>query len=117
VPLGFSVYSGDDLSAVELMLLGAKGNISVTANVVPSQMAELCKFAMSDQSEHARSIQQQLLSLHNALFIEANPIPVKWALARMGSIPKGIRLPLTPLAAVNRELLEKAMVSLSLLSD
>lgn len=117
IPSGFSVYSGDDLTAVELMLLGAKGNISVTANVVPKFMAELCRTAMSGQDEQARNIQQQLLSLHNALFIEANPIPVKWALARMGLIPDGIRLPLTPLAHVNRQPLEKAMASLSLLSD
>ncbi|MGH1439674.1 MAG: 4-hydroxy-tetrahydrodipicolinate synthase [Cellvibrionaceae bacterium] len=116
VPAGFSVFSGDDLTAVELMLLGGKGNISVTANVVPKQMADLCRSAIAGQPQEARAIQEQLLPLHNALFIESNPIPVKWAVAKMGLMPDGIRLPLTPLTDVNSEPLEKAMASLSLLS-
>lgn len=116
VPAEFSVFSGDDLTAVELMLLGGKGNISVTANVVPKKMADLCRSAIAGQTQEARAIQEQLSSLHNALFIESNPIPVKWAVAKMGLMPDGIRLPLTPLTDVNSEPLEKAMASLSLLS-
>jgi len=115
-PSDFSVFSGDDLTAVELMLLGGKGNISVTANVVPRLMSDLCRYAIDADDQKARAIQQQLLPLHNALFIEANPIPVKWAVSKMGFMPDGIRLPLTRLTDVNSEPLEKAMASLSLLS-
>ncbi len=114
VPEGFSVFSGDDFTAPELMLVGAKGNISVTANVVPKAMSTLCCLAMSSQSDAARDLQQSLQPLHDALFVESNPIPVKWAVAKMGLMPEGIRLPLTPLSEVYREPLAKVMVSLSL---
>ncbi len=99
VPQDFLVYSGDDATAYELMLLGGKGNISVTANVAPAAMAKLCQLAMAGQAEAARELNEQLMPLHTELFAEANPIPVKWALQQMGLIQQGIRLPLTWLAA------------------
>lgn len=122
VPSGFRVYSGDDPTAVELMLLGAQGNISVTANVAPRAMSQLCTLAIAgqgddEQARAAQSLQASLMPLHNALFTESNPIPVKWALARLGRMPSGIRLPLTPLSPENTGVLEDAMASLSLLSD
>jgi 4-hydroxy-tetrahydrodipicolinate synthase len=95
VDSGFLVYSGDDATAVELMLMGGKGNISVTANVAPRGMSELCAAAMSGDAQTARAIHERLMPLHKTLFIESNPIPVKWALHEMGLIPDGIRLPLT----------------------
>ncbi len=99
MPAGFSIYSGDDASAIALMLMGGHGNISVTANVAPRAMSNLCKAALNGDVKTARAIHMQLLSLHRNLFVEANPIPVKWALNQLGKIPAGIRLPLTPLAA------------------
>lgn len=98
LPSEFAVYSGDDATAVELMLMGGKGNISVTANLVPRQMAELCRFAMNGQRAAAAEVNQPLIALHDALFCESNPIPVKWALQQMGLIQEGIRLPLTTLS-------------------
>ncbi|MGB5606457.1 MAG: 4-hydroxy-tetrahydrodipicolinate synthase [Gammaproteobacteria bacterium] len=92
------VYSGDDATAMELMLLGGKGNISVTANVAPAAMHDLCMAAISGDRHTAETINARLESLHAALFVESNPIPVKWALYEMGLIPPGIRLPMTPLA-------------------
>ena len=94
-----AVYSGDDATAVELILLGGKGNISVTANVAPLQMHEMCAAALRGDEATARRLNEALMPLHKALFIEANPIPVKWALLEMGLIADGIRLPLTPLSA------------------
>ena len=94
-----AVFSGDDLTACELMLNGAKGTISVTANVAPEKMAAMCNAATSGQAEDATSIDKSLVGLHNNLFLEANPIPVKWALAEMDRIPRGIRLPLTQLSS------------------
>ncbi|MDQ2078309.1 4-hydroxy-tetrahydrodipicolinate synthase [Marinimicrobium sp. ABcell2] len=94
----FIVISGDDATAVELMLLGGQGDISVTANVVPSTMARMCELAIAKNAEAARALNEELMPLHRAMFLEANPIPVKWALAQMGLIPAGIRLPMTPLA-------------------
>lgn len=91
----FLVYSGDDATAYELMLAGGKGNISVTANVAPRQMSELCRMAMAGKADEARALNDQLMPLHQKLFLEANPIPVKWALHEMGMIDTGIRLPLT----------------------
>lgn len=91
----FLVYSGDDATAYELMLAGGKGNISVTANVAPRQMSELCRLAMAGKADEARALNDQLMPLHQKLFLEANPIPVKWALHEMGMIDTGIRLPLT----------------------
>ncbi len=109
VPADFLVYSGDDATAVELMLMGGKGNISVTANVAPRAMADLCSAAMAGQAEAARAINDRLMPLHKALFIESNPIPVKWALHEMGLIPDGIRLPLTWLSPRCHEPLRQAL--------
>ncbi len=98
-PAHFAIYSGDDLTAIALMLLGGHGNISVTANVAPRAMSALCKAALAADAKAAREIHLKLLSLHKNLFIESNPIPVKWALQQLGRIQGGIRLPLTPLDA------------------
>lgn len=111
----FSVFSGDDLTAAMLMLMGGKGNISVTANIAPRLMHELSVAAMSDDVVKTRAIQYQLLAVHKAMFTEANPIPVKWALHEMGKITAGIRLPLTPLSASFREPLKTAMKQAGLL--
>lgn len=96
-PKEFAIYSGDDGTAVELMLLGGDGNISVTANVAPAEMGELCRLAIAGEADAARAIQEQLTPVHNAMFVEANPIPVKWSMAEMGLMGLGIRLPLTVL--------------------
>ena len=103
------LYSGDDGSAMEFMLLGGKGDISVTANVAPRAMHEMCAAARTGDREAAGSINRRLESLHKALFLEANPIPVKWALHEMGMISEGIRLPMTPLSEQYREPLREAM--------
>jgi 4-hydroxy-tetrahydrodipicolinate synthase len=105
----FSVFSGDDLTAAMLMLMGGKGNISVTANVAPRLMHELCVAAMSDDVKRTREIQYKLLAVHKSMFTEANPIPVKWALFEMGKITAGIRLPLTPLSTSLRDSLKAAL--------
>jgi 4-hydroxy-tetrahydrodipicolinate synthase len=105
----FLVYSGDDATAVELILLGGKGNISVTANVAPRAVSDLCAAAMRGEAAAARAINDHLMPLHKALFIESNPIPVKWALHEMGLIPEGIRLPLTWLSTGCHEPLRQAM--------
>lgn len=109
VPDNFAVYSGDDLTAIALMLLGGKGNISVTANCAPRAMRQLCDAAMQGQVETAWALQKKLLPLHKALFLEANPIPVKWALAQMKKIPSGIRLPLLPLSTPTQTALHAAL--------
>lgn len=96
-PEGFKIFSGDDPTAIALMLLGGHGNISVTANVAPRQMSELCRAVLEGDAKTARAIHLKLLSLHKNLFIESNPIPVKWALQELGRMEGGIRLPLTPL--------------------
>lgn len=98
VPSGFGVYSGDDPTAVALMLCGGHGNISVTANVAPRQMRDLCKAALAQDVAAAMTIQKRLLPLHKALFAEANPIPVKWAMHRLGLIGPTLRLPMTPMS-------------------
>ncbi len=105
----FLVYSGDDATAVELMLMGGKGNISVTANVAPRAMAELCAAAMRGDAATARAVNERLMPLHKNLFIESNPIPVKWALHEMGLMQDGIRLPLTWLSPRCHEPLRQAM--------
>lgn len=105
----FLVYSGDDPTAVELMLMGGKGNISVTANVAPRAMSDLCVAAMAGEADTARAINERLMPLHKALFLESNPIPVKWALHEMGLIPEGIRLPLTWLSAPYQAPLRQAL--------
>ena len=112
----FLVYSGDDATAVELILLGGKGNISVTANVAPRAVSDLCAAAMRGEAAAARAINEQLMPLHKALFIESNPIPVKWALHEMGLIPEGIRLPLTWLSQNCHEPLRQAMRQSGLLA-
>ena len=98
-PRNFSVYSGEDVSTLALMLLGAHGTISVTANIAPRLMHEMCDAALKGDRARAIEINNRLLGLHNNLFLESNPIPVKWALHRMGRIESGIRLPLTPFSA------------------
>ncbi len=108
-PKGFSIYSGDDPTAFGLMLLGGHGNISVTANVAPRGMAELCKAAMAQDAKRAVELHMQLLPLHKQLFIEPNPIPVKWALARMGKVGGTLRLPLTPLSDSAQPVVEAAL--------
>lgn len=97
-PASFAIISGDDATAVELILLGGKGDISVTANVVPNQIAYMCELALAGKAEEARAINQRLLPLHDAMFVESNPIPVKWAVEQLGLIQSGIRLPLTRLS-------------------
>jgi 4-hydroxy-tetrahydrodipicolinate synthase len=109
VPDDFLVYSGDDATAVELILLGGKGNISVTANVAPRAMSQMCAAAMAGDAAKAREIHETLMPLNKTLFIESNPIPVKWALHEMGLMPDGIRLPLTWLSAACHEPLRQAM--------
>jgi len=97
-PKGFVIISGDDATAVELILLGGKGDISVTANVAPRDIATMCELALVGKAQEARAINQRLLALHDAMFVESNPIPVKWAVEQLGLIQSGIRLPLTRLS-------------------
>lgn len=108
-PKNFSIYSGDDASALALMLLGGKGVISVTANVAPKLMHEMCEAALSGQVNIARDINAKLFALHQKLFVEANPIPVKWVLEQMGLISTGIRLPLVNLSNSYHVVLRDAM--------
>ncbi|MEJ5210152.1 MAG: 4-hydroxy-tetrahydrodipicolinate synthase [Burkholderiales bacterium] len=110
-PEGFAVYSGDDASALALMLLGGHGVISVTANVAPRLMHDMCEAAFQGRLEEARAINARLFPLHDKLFVEANPIPVKWCVAQMGLIRPGIRLPLTPLSPAHHDALRAAMRS------
>lgn len=105
----FLVYSGDDETAVELMLMGGKGDISVTANVAPAEVSRLCTLAMAGKAEEARALNSKLMPAHKNLFLEANPIPVKWALREMGKIGAGIRLPLTPLSEKYHSVLREAL--------
>jgi len=108
-PKGFSVYSGDDPTAVALMLCGGQGNVSVTANVAPRLMHELCMAAIQGDLKKAMQIQFQLMPLHKHLFVEANPIPVKWAMSRLGLCGPTLRLPLTPLASSFETTVEAAL--------
>jgi 4-hydroxy-tetrahydrodipicolinate synthase len=108
-PKDFAIYSGDDASTLALMLLGAHGTISVTANVAPRLMHEMCAAALNGELEKARAINFRLLALHRHLFVEANPIPVKWAVARLGKIKNALRLPMTPLSANLHGIVEEAM--------
>jgi len=105
----FDIYSGDDETGMEFLLLGGNGVISVTNNVVPDVMAEMCEAALSGNREKASEINRPLSGLHSKLFVEANPIPVKWVLSEMGKIPAGIRLPLTPLSEQYHDTLRAAM--------
>jgi 4-hydroxy-tetrahydrodipicolinate synthase len=115
VPKSFAVFSGDDPTAVALMLCGGAGNISVTANVAPRLMHELCEAAMRGDIASAMKIQFQLMPVHKHLFVEANPIPVKWAMARMGLAGGALRLPLTELSEGQRPVVEAALKSSGLL--
>jgi 4-hydroxy-tetrahydrodipicolinate synthase len=108
-PAGFAVYSGDDASGFAFMLLGGEGVISVTANVAPRLMRELCDAAFAGNLALGRELNDRLLPLHGKLFVEANPIPVKWALAELGRMGRGLRLPLTELSAVHHETLRDAL--------
>ena len=115
LPKNFAVFSGDDPTAVALMLCGGHGNISVTANVAPRQMHELCVAALEGDTRRAMEIQLRLLPLHKHLFVEANPIPVKWALARLGRCGGTLRLPMTPLATAHEAVVEGALRASGLL--
>jgi len=110
-PDNFAIYSGDDASATEAMLMGAQGDISVVANVLPKEMAELCRLAIAGEVEAARALDARLMGLHKQLFIESNPIPVKWALQQLGRIGPAIRLPLLPLSDQSQESVRQAMIS------
>jgi 4-hydroxy-tetrahydrodipicolinate synthase len=114
-PKSFSIYSGDDPTAVALMLCGGHGNVSVTANVAPRLMHELCMAAIAGNVQKAMEIQLKLLPLHKALFVESNPIPVKWAVARMGLCKTALRLPLTPFTQANQPALERVMQTAGLI--
>jgi len=114
-PKGFSIYSGDDQTAIALMLLGGHGNVSVTANVAPRAMAELCRVAIAGNARAATEIHMKLLALHRLLFAEANPIPVKWALSRIGRCGPALRLPLVGLSETLHAPLEQAMREAGLL--
>ncbi len=108
-PKDFALYSGDDASALPFMLLGGHGVISVTANVAPRLMHQMCEAAFAGNLALGREINNKLLPLHSKLFVEANPIPVKWAVSQLGLMPAGLRLPLTPLSAAHHETLREAM--------
>jgi 4-hydroxy-tetrahydrodipicolinate synthase len=115
VPESFAIYSGDDPTAVALMLCGGQGNISVTANVAPRLMHELCVAAIAGDRKTAMAIQFKLMPVHKHLFVEANPIPVKWAAARMGLCGGALRLPLTELTEANMPVVESALRDAGLL--
>jgi 4-hydroxy-tetrahydrodipicolinate synthase len=114
-PKGFSIYSGDDPTAVALMLCGGQGNISVTANVAPRLMHELCVAAMAGDVKRAMEIQFKLMPVHKQLFVEPNPIPVKWAMQRLGLCGATLRLPMTPLTESNQPVVEGALRASGLL--
>lgn len=114
-PAGFGVYSGDDPTAVALMLCGGQGNVSVTANVAPRLMHELCMVAIAGDAKGAMQLQRRLMPLHRNLFVEANPIPVKWALSRLGRCGGTLRLPLTPLTPASQAKVEQALKDSGLL--
>lgn len=115
-PEGFAVYSGDDPTAVALMLCGGQGNVSVTANVAPRAMHELCVAALAGDVKRAMEIQFRLMPVHRHLFVEANPIPLKWAMARMGLCGETMRLPLTPMSRHLAPGVEEALRSSGLLA-
>jgi 4-hydroxy-tetrahydrodipicolinate synthase len=113
-PEGFAVYSGDDATAMQLMLAGAHGNISVTANLLPERLAALCAAALAGDRSRAEALDAELAQINRALFIEANPMPLKYALARIGRIEPGIRLPLTEISAESAAVVDQALQELSL---
>ncbi|MBT8421856.1 MAG: 4-hydroxy-tetrahydrodipicolinate synthase, partial [Gammaproteobacteria bacterium] len=106
---GFALYSGDDATAREFMLAGGQGVVSVTANVAPAAMAAMCKAALAGDTDLAAGLDAPLEALHRDLFVESNPIPVKWCLQQMGLIEGGIRLPLLPLSAANQPTVAAAL--------
>ena len=114
-PKGFAIYSGDDGTAIALMLLGGQGNVSVTANVAPKLMHELCIAAIEGRVREATAIQMRLLSLHRALFCESSPAPTKWAMKRLGLIGDAVRLPITPLTPAGEKQVEQALRDAALL--
>ncbi|OYV01114.1 MAG: 4-hydroxy-tetrahydrodipicolinate synthase, partial [Burkholderiales bacterium PBB5] len=114
-PAGFSIYSGDDGTAVALMLLGGHGNVSVTANVAPKLMHELCMAAIGGDVQRARDIHLRLLPLHKQLFCEPSPAPTKWALAQLGRCQDALRLPITPLTPAGQQLVGAALREAGLL--
>ena len=116
VPAGFSVYSGDDPTAVALMLCGGQGNVSVTANIAPRLMHELCVAAVAGDARRAMELQLRLMPLHKHLFVEGNPIPLKWAMHRLGLCGPALRLPMTPLSEANIPVVEAALRASGLLS-
>ena len=115
VPKSFAVYSGDDPTAVALMLCGGQGNVSVTANIAPRLMHELCVAAMEGNARRAMEIQLALMPLHKQLFVEPNPIPLKWAMEKLGLCGMAMRLPMTPLSAGNQAVVESALRATGLL--
>jgi 4-hydroxy-tetrahydrodipicolinate synthase len=114
-PKGFGIYSGDDGTAVALMLLGGQGNVSVTANVAPRLMHELCRAALAGQVAEARRIHFQLLGLHKQLFCEPSPAPTKWALEKLGRCKGALRLPITPLTPAGQAAVQQALQEAGLL--
>ncbi|MET0351334.1 MAG: 4-hydroxy-tetrahydrodipicolinate synthase [Rhizobacter sp.] len=108
-PKGFSIYSGDDSTAVALMLLGGHGNVSVTANVAPRQMHELCKLALAGKAREAAELHLKLLPLHKYLFVESSPAPTKFAMAKLGLCGETLRLPIVPLTEAGRKTVEQAL--------
>jgi 4-hydroxy-tetrahydrodipicolinate synthase len=115
-PKGFALYSGDDATSVALMLCGGQGNISVSANIAPRLMHEMCMAAIAGDRAKAMAIQLQLLPIHKHLFVEANPIPVKWAMTRLGLCGPTLRLPMTQLEAANTPVVEAALKAAGLLA-
>ena len=114
-PADFAVYSGDDPTAVGLILMGGQGNVSVSANIAPRLMHELCVAALAGDVKKAMAIQLQLLPVHKHLFVEANPIPVKWAMKRLGLCNDAMRLPMTRLSTANEPVVEAALRAAGLL--
>ena len=114
-PKGFSIYSGDDPTAVALMLLGGHGNVSVTANVAPKAMHELCMAALEGRVREATALHMKLLPLHQNLFIEPSPAATKWAMAKLGLCGAALRLPMTPLTAAGQAVVEQSMLDAGLL--
>ncbi|MFY7865886.1 4-hydroxy-tetrahydrodipicolinate synthase [Roseateles sp.] len=114
-PKGFSIYSGDDGTAIALMLLGGHGNVSVTANIAPRAMSELCRAALAGNVSEAKRLHFELLGLHKNLFCESSPAPTKWALSRLGRCQNVMRLPITPLTEAGQALVGQAMKEAGLL--
>lgn len=112
----FELYTGEDANTVDFILAGGVGVISVTANVAPKLMHDMCMAAIAGEEEKAREINQKLVALHQFLFVEANPIPVKWALSEMGMIPKGIRLPMTVLSEKYHQSVREALITAGVLN-